>query len=78
MKDNENLSKSTAFTKRVVHAYQHLSEQRKERILLKQLLQCGTSIGANVTEAEYRSLYAECAELQKMLSATTKTVCNNS
>ena len=55
MKDNEILSKSTIFAKRIVRAYQHLSEQRKERILSKQLLRCGTSIGANVTEAQYGS-----------------------
>ena len=55
MKENEILTKSTAFAKRIVRAYQHLSEHKKEHILSKQLLRCGTSIGANVTEAQYGS-----------------------
>ena len=55
MKENQIVCKSTAFAKRIVSAYQHLSENKKERIISKQLLRCGTSIGANVTEAQYAS-----------------------
>ena len=43
--------KSYAFAVRVVKAYQFLSAERHEYVLSKQLLRCGTSIGANVTEA---------------------------
>lgn len=43
--------KSFAFAVRVVKAYKHLVENKKEFILSKQLLRSGTSIGANVEEA---------------------------
>ena len=43
--------KSTRFAVRVVRLYQHLSEQKREFVLSKQLLRSGTSIGANVREA---------------------------
>ena len=43
--------KSYAFALRVVKMYQHLTKQRKEFVLSKQLLRSGTSIGANVEEA---------------------------
>jgi len=36
---------------RIVKAYQFLSAEKREYVLSKQLLRCGTSIGANVTEA---------------------------
>ena len=44
--------KSFAFAIRVVNLYKHLNDTRKEFVLSKQLLRSGTSIGANVTEAE--------------------------
>ena len=55
MRGNEIRLKSTAFAKRVVSAYQYLCQEKKEFVLSKQLLRCGTSIGANVTEAQYGS-----------------------
>ena len=55
MKDNEVKGKSLAFAKRIVHAYQYLCEEKKEYVLSKQLLRSGTSIGANVAEAQYGS-----------------------
>jgi four helix bundle protein len=33
--------------------YQHLTAEKKEFVLSKQLLRCGTSIGANVREGTY-------------------------
>ena len=44
--------KSFAFAIRIVNLYKHLNEVKKEFVLSKQLLRSGTSIGANVTEAE--------------------------
>lgn len=44
--------KSFEFAVRIVNLYKHLSQEKKEFVLSKQLLRCGTSIGANVTEAE--------------------------
>ena len=49
--DNIIREKSFAFAVRIVRAYQHLSEKRKEFVLSKQLLKSGTSIGANIEEA---------------------------
>ena len=44
--------KSFDFAVRIVKLYQHLTENKKEYILSKQLLRSGTSIGANVAEAQ--------------------------
>ena len=44
--------KSFAFAVRVVNLYKHLNETKKEFVLSKQLLRSGTSVGANVAEAE--------------------------
>ena len=44
--------KSFDFAVRIVKLYQYLCEEKKEYILSKQLLRCGTSIGANVSEAQ--------------------------
>lgn len=49
--DNVIRDKSYAFAVRMVKLYQHLSTEKKEYVLSKQLLRCGTSIGANVEEA---------------------------
>ena len=50
-KANVLYDKSYAFAVRVIRAYQFLSAEKREYVLSKQLLRCGTSIGANVTEA---------------------------
>ena len=55
MKDNEVKVKSVAFAKRVVNAYQYLCNEKKEFTLSKQFLRSGTSIGANIAEAQYAS-----------------------
>lgn len=105
--------KSKRFSVRIVNPYRYLCEEKREFILSKQLLRCGTSIGANLAEAEcaisrkdflakvyialkecaetkywlelqnetgyltdvqFQSVYSDCEELRKMLSATTKTI----
>ena len=45
--------KSFAFSIRMVQAYRHLTEAKKEFVMSKQLLRCGTSIGANIHESAY-------------------------
>ena len=50
-KDNVIQIKSYAFAIRIVKVYKYLCDDKKEFILSKQLLRCGTSIGANVEEA---------------------------
>ena len=44
--------KSFDFAIRIVKLYQYLCENKKEYVLSKQLLRSGTSIGANVSEAQ--------------------------
>ncbi len=50
-KDNVLQKKSFSFAVRVVKAYKYLVEKKSERVLSKQFLRSGTSIGANVEEA---------------------------
>ncbi|SOU86854.1 Four helix bundle protein [Tenacibaculum dicentrarchi] len=50
-KDNVIQTKSYNFAVRMVKLYKHLSQEKKEFVLSKQLLRSGTSIGANVEEA---------------------------
>ena len=44
--------KSNAFALRIIRLYKFLKEERNEFILSKQLIRSGTSIGANIAEAE--------------------------
>ena len=50
--DNIIETKSFDFAIRIVKLYKHLSEDKGERIISKQVLRSGTSIGANVSEAQ--------------------------
>jgi len=52
-KENTARNKSKKFAVRVVNLYRYMCEEKKEYILSKQLLRSGTSIGANLAEAEY-------------------------
>lgn len=45
--------KSLVFAKRMVRIYQYLTTEKKEFVLSKQILRSGTSIGANISEAQY-------------------------
>ena len=44
--------KSKAFAVRIVRLYRYLCDEKGEYVLSKQLLRSGTSIGANLAEAE--------------------------
>ena len=52
MKENAIEEKSFNFAVRIVKLNRYLNE-KKEFVLSKQLLKCGTSIGANVSEAQF-------------------------
>ena len=52
-KDNVIAEKSMDFAVRIVKLYQYLSKEKQEGVMSRQLLRCGTSIGANVHEAIY-------------------------
>ena len=45
-------NKSFDFAVRIVNLYKFLTQEKQEYIISKQLLRCGTSIGANVAEAQ--------------------------
>ena len=53
MTDNPIKEKSFKFAIRIVKLYKFLSVDKKEYIMSKQLMRCGTSVGAMVREAEH-------------------------
>ena len=52
IKENIIMEKSKAFALRIIKLYNYLCKNKKEYIIAKQLLKSGTSIGANVKEAQ--------------------------
>ncbi|MDP3313482.1 four helix bundle protein [Lutibacter sp.] len=52
-KDNVIKEKSFSFAIEIVELFKYLSETKKEFVMSRQLLKSGTSIGANVREAEF-------------------------
>jgi four helix bundle protein len=52
-KKNIIKDKSFSFALRIVKAYKYLTKEKNEFVLSKQLLRCGTAIGALAREAEY-------------------------
>ena len=49
---NAVVEKSFEFAVRIVNLHRYLKKEHKEHVLSKQVLRCGTSIGANVAEAQ--------------------------
>jgi four helix bundle protein len=49
--ENVLYEKAYHFAVRIINAYQFLREEKKAYTLADQILRCGTSIGANVAEA---------------------------
>ena len=84
MKENIVREKSMAFAIRIVNLYKVLCEKRKEYVMAKQVLRAGTSIGANIAEAECaisrkeflaknHIAFKECAETKYWLELLQKT-----
>ncbi len=82
--DNNLYKKSYAFAVRITKAYQYLSSEKREFVLSKQLLRSGTSIGANIAEAngaiskadfsaKLSISYKECLETKYWLSLLKDT-----
>jgi four helix bundle protein len=76
--------KAYKFAIRVVNAYKYLTQDKKEFILSKQLVRSGTSIGANIAEAngaistadfsaKISIAYKECLETKYWLSLLKDT-----
>lgn len=72
--ENLILKKSFTFAIRTVKLYQHLSTNQHEYVLSKQLLRSGTSIGANIAEAQQAQSRADfLSKLSISLKETTET-----
>jgi four helix bundle protein len=52
MEQNPVVDKSFKFAVRIVNLHKHMIREYKEYVLSKQILRCGTSIGANIAEAQ--------------------------
>jgi four helix bundle protein len=52
-------NKSYTFALRIVKLCNHLQKNKREIVMSKQLLRCGTSIGANVAESKHAQSRAD-------------------
>ena len=74
MKENLLIDKSIDFGARIVKLHNDLVSTRHEAVLSKQILRSGTSIGANINEAQYGSSKADfIAKLHIALKETAET-----
>ena len=72
--DNVIESKTFDFAIRIVNLYKYLCDQKKEYVLSKQVLRSGTSIGANVAEAQQaQSRLDFISKMSVALKETTET-----
>ena len=53
MKENILIGKSIDFAARIIKLQRYLVKDKKETIISKQIVRSGTSIGANINEANY-------------------------
>ncbi len=74
MKENILINKSIDFGARIVKLHRYLLESKHEAVLSKQILRSGTSIGANINEAQYGNSKADfIAKLHIALKETAET-----
>ena len=59
MKENALIEKSLYFGARILKLYQYLLKTKKETVVSKQIVRSGTSIGANINEANYAQSRAD-------------------
>ena len=59
MKENILIDKSIAFASLIIKLHQYLIKTKKETIISKQIVRSGTSIGANINEANYGQSIAD-------------------
>ncbi len=52
MKENIVLQKSSVFSVRIVNLHKYISQEKHEYMISKQIYKSGTSIGANIAEAQ--------------------------
>ncbi|OQB15600.1 MAG: hypothetical protein BWY15_00313 [Firmicutes bacterium ADurb.Bin193] len=66
--------KSFNFAVRVIKLYKHISQRQNDYILSKQILRSGTSIGANISEAQQAQSKADfISKMSIALKETTET-----
>ena len=74
MKDNILIDKSIDFGARIVKLYRYLVKTKHETVISKQILRSGTSIGANINEAQYGNSKADfIAKLHIALKESAET-----
>ena len=56
---NAIVEKTFEFSVRIINLYKYLQFEKKEYVIAKQLLRSGTSIGANVAEAQRAQTMAD-------------------
>ena len=74
MRDNILIDKSITFASRIIKLNQYLVKDKKEHIISKQIVRSGTSIGANINEANYGQSKADfISKLHIALKETAET-----
>ena len=74
MKENVLIEKTLLFAARIIKLHDYLLKEKKEMIIAKQIYRSGTSIGANVNEANYGISKADfIAKMQIALKETAET-----
>ena len=74
VKENALIEKSIDFGARIVMLERWLRKEKREVVLSKQILRSGTSVGANINEAQYgNSKAAFVAKLHIALKETAET-----
>ncbi len=74
MKENILINKSIEFAARIIKLQGYLVKDKKETIISKQIVRSGTSIGANINEANYGQSKADfISKLHISLKETAET-----
>ena len=74
MKDNVLVDKSIAFAARIIKLHDYLIKNKKGLTIAKQIVRSGTSVGANINEANYGQSIADfIAKMHIALKETAET-----
>ncbi len=74
MKENILIDKSIDFAARIIKLSKYFEGNKKEHIISRQIIRSGTSIGANINEAQYGQSKADfIAKLHIALKETAET-----
>ena len=74
VKENLLIDKSIEFAARIVKLNQFLTQSKKETVISRQIVRSGTSIGANINEANYGQSKADfISKLHIALKETAET-----